>query len=277
MYGDHQYLNQLRLLVWMSWVCVDVERQVFSGIGYRLGLWGLIWLLTWPVATPATETERVVVADPYLELHTGPGRGYPIFFVAERGERVEILKRRTDWFKVKTGKGKEGWVSREQMENTLTEAGVQRSFRDVLLEDYLQRHVEAGVAVGRFEGDVVMTTRVGYGLTENLSTELTVSQVIGNFSSSRLVYLSLLSQPFPEQRVAPFFAIGAGQFKNTPKATLVGAKTVHSDMASAGLGARAYLTRRFIVRADYRTQVAFLNHARATEYNEWSLGLSFFF
>lgn len=37
-------------------------------------------------AVPARAAERVQVADPYLELRTGPGRGYPIFHVAAREE-----------------------------------------------------------------------------------------------------------------------------------------------------------------------------------------------
>src|SRR5215468_7108882 len=90
----------------------------------RLAGW-CFWALL-ALAAPAwadDRNERVLVADPYLELHTGPGRGFPIFDIAERGERVEILGRHTDWFKVRTERGKEGWVSRAQMEATLTEAG----------------------------------------------------------------------------------------------------------------------------------------------------------
>ena len=34
----------------------------------------------------ADEYRTVTVADPYLEMRTGPGRGYPIFHVIERGE-----------------------------------------------------------------------------------------------------------------------------------------------------------------------------------------------
>ena len=56
--------------------------------------------------------DHVQVVDPYLELHTGPGRGYPVTQVVERGEWVEILKRRTDWFKIRTSQGKEGWAAR---------------------------------------------------------------------------------------------------------------------------------------------------------------------
>jgi len=89
--------------------------------------WCFLALVAFAAQVRADEPkERVLVADPYLELHTGPGRGYPIFDIAERGERVEILGRHTDWFKVRTARGKQGWVSRTQMEATLTERGATR-------------------------------------------------------------------------------------------------------------------------------------------------------
>ena len=90
----------------------------------------------------AAAQEKVQVADPYIELHTGPGRGFPVTFVAERDEWIEILLRRTDWFKVRTAGGQEGWVSRAQLATTLTEAGTTKAFRDVLLDDYPKNCVD---------------------------------------------------------------------------------------------------------------------------------------
>src|SRR5512134_3131367 len=72
--------------------------------------------------------EKVQVTDPYIELRTGPGRGYPVFFVAGREEWIEIVLRHTDWFKVRTASGSEGWVHRAQLETTLTEAGATKAF-----------------------------------------------------------------------------------------------------------------------------------------------------
>ncbi len=76
------------------------------------------WVVTRSVAVPAlrrsdcgrrgTATPEVVIDDPYIDLHTGPGRGYPIFFVAERGEQIALLKRRTEWFKVRVLVAKKG-------------------------------------------------------------------------------------------------------------------------------------------------------------------------
>lgn len=240
--------------------------------------WWLIALaMIAPSAFAAESYARVTVIDPYLELRTGPGRAYPITNIAERGESVEILKRETDWFKVRTTRGKEGWVVRAQMERTLTEAGVKASFRDVLLEDYLHRRLEFGFSVGRFESDPLLTAHVGYRLHDNLLVELALSQVPGDFSSTSIVYVSLVSQPFPQARWSPFFALGYGRFTNKPKATLVSAIETKADVANAALGVRYYLTRRFVARFDIRQHVVLVDFNRTDTFKEWSLGISAFF
>jgi hypothetical protein len=220
---------------------------------------------------------RVQVVEPYLELYTGPGQGYPVTQVVERGEWITILVRRTDWFKVRTNQGKEGWVSRAALETTVTETGAPIRLRDEVFEDYRSRRFEVGFAGGLLEGDSYMMVHAGYRMHENLTGEFTVGQATGDFSNSMLYYVSVLSEPFPEWRFSPFFSLGLGRFHNTPKATLVGAIETDSNMANAALGARYYLTRRFVVRGDYRRHVVFVDQSRINEYNEVSLGISLFF
>ncbi|HEX9812131.1 MAG TPA: SH3 domain-containing protein [Burkholderiales bacterium] len=240
-------------------------------------LWLLVLLLL-SFSVCADETfERVSVVDPYLELRTGPGRGYPITTIAERGESVEILGRRTDWFKVRTARGKEGWVVREQMERTLTEAGVKTTFRDVLVEDYLRRRVEFGFAYGQFESDPILTAHIGYRLHDNFLAELALSQVPGDFSSTSLFYASIVSQPYPDSDWSPFFSLGYGKFNNKPKATLVSAIETNADLANAGLGVRYYLTRRFVARFEFKQHVTLIDFNRTDSFKEWSLGISAFF
>ena len=86
-------------------------------------------LLTAPPIQAAEDYRSVAVADPYLEMRTGPGRGYPIFHVVDRGESVDIIMQRTDWYLVRADNGKEGWVDRSQMEQTLQPDGDQVSFQ----------------------------------------------------------------------------------------------------------------------------------------------------
>src|SRR5690606_41903327 len=56
----------------------------------------LLVLLFTASAEAKDEPRKILIADPYIELHSGPGRGYPIFHVVERGREVYIIKRRTD-------------------------------------------------------------------------------------------------------------------------------------------------------------------------------------
>ena len=220
---------------------------------------------------------KVLVVDPYLELHTGPGEGYPVTQVVERGEWIEVLKRRTDWFKIRTSSGIEGWTPRQQIETTMTESGVQTTLRDILEDDYRRRRMEAGVSIGTLDGDTTLTVRLGYRINDNFTTELALGQASGDYSTTDAYYGSLAIQPFPDWRVAPFFSMGLGKYKNKPKATLVGAIETDSNMATVALGANVYLTRRFYVRGEYRRFIAYIDENRNWDYNEMSVGIGFFF
>ncbi|MBI3545918.1 MAG: hypothetical protein HY081_04905 [Gammaproteobacteria bacterium] len=217
------------------------------------------------------------ITDPYIELRSGAGRGFPIFYVAERGEWIEILLRKTDWFKVRLANRKEGWVNRAQLETTLTEAGVQTAFRDSLLTDYLNRRLEVGFAWGRFEKDPVLAARVGYALTPHLFAEFSISEVTAVFSNSSLHQLNLMMVPFSDQRISPFFTLGVGRYKNSPQVTLVNAPEVSSKNANAGLGVRVYLTRNFLIRGDLREYMVPITDNRVDKFKEWTVGLGVFF
>jgi hypothetical protein len=220
---------------------------------------------------------EVVVAEPFLELHTGPGRGYPVFYVIDRGKTITVLKRRTDWFRVRTDKGKEGWASRAEMQLTLTPAGDPTRFAEADIGDYSRRRWEAGVLAGDFEGADVITAYAGYAITANFSAELSVSQVFGDYSDAITGSISLLAQPFPEWRLSPFFLLGTGFIYTDPNVTLVDESDRTEQIGSAGVGVRYYLTRRFLLRAEYRNSVIFQDKDDNQEINEWKAGFAFFF
>jgi len=219
----------------------------------------------------------VRVAEPYIELHTGPGRGYPVFYVVDRGEQLDVLMRRTDWFKVRTAGGKEGWAKREAMELTLTPEGEATQFAAADLGDFSRRRWEAGVLAGDLEGADVMSVYAAYAMTPNLSAELTLSQAFGNYSDALIASVSLVAQPFPEWRVSPFFSLGTGVIYTDPKVTLVDEKDRTESIGNMGVGLRCYLTRRFLLRAEYQSYVIFQDKDDNQEVNGWKAGFAFFF
>ena len=277
MYAGGEHIHGLRFSVRMG-TAEGSRHHACKGNPNRLAAWCFCVLVALALPVFADEShERVLVADPYLELHTGPGRAYPIFDIAERGERVEILKRHTDWFKVRTARDKEGWVSRAQMEVTLTEAVEKKTFRDVLFDDYLARRMEFGFAFGSLNHYPLLSAYAGYRLHENVEVELTIAQSAGDFSTTSLYYVSLVSQPFPDSRWSPFFSLGAGRFTNSPKATLVSAIETRGGLANAAIGLRYYVTRQFFVRVEAKKHVALIDYNRTDDYTELSAGAAFFF
>ncbi|HJV61077.1 MAG TPA: SH3 domain-containing protein [Albitalea sp.] len=245
----------------------------------RLAGLALLLALLWASAPAHAElrVERLQITDPYIELHTGPGRGYPVFYVAERHQWIELELRHTDWYRVRTEGGQVGWVHRRQLETTLTEAGGRKTFREVMLDDYLSRKVQLGVAWGRFKSEPMIKLWTSYKLSETLSAEASIGQVQGLFSGSTLWHVNLLSEPWSDLRLSPFFGIGVGRFRNIPNASLVGAIPTNANLANASIGARYHLTDRFILRADYTLYTAFVADTRSAEYRAFTAGVSFFF
>lgn len=230
-------------------------------------------------ASPNIESVKnwVEVKDPYIELHTGPGVGYPIVFVVEKGGSVEVLKEKTSWFKVVTKNGKSGWVSRDQMENTLHLTGEKFVVTDVGEDEFGGRTFEAGVAIGDFAGARLTSIDLGYRFSTNLSAEVSLSQVNGNFSNSQFLSAGIVNQPFAHWRVSPFVFLGYGVIETTPKTTLVQSKNSTNQLVSVGLGVKIYLTDRFIWRVDYKQHVVLTNRSDNEIVNEWKTGFSVFF
>ncbi len=228
-------------------------------------------------AGPEENTERVQITDPYIEMHTGPGRGFPIFFVAPRDQWVTIELRHTDWFKVRAEGGQIGWVHRKQLESTLTAAGETKTFRDMMLDDYLSRRVQMGAAWGQFKSEPMLKLWTSYRLSETLSAEATLGQVQGVFSGTDFWHVNVMSEPWSDQRISPFFSVGLGKFKNIPNPSLVDATPTDAQLANASIGVRYYLTDRFIVRSDYTLYTAFVSDTRSLEYRAVTIGISFFF
>src|ERR1044072_3793734 len=140
-----------------------------------------------PAPGHAAAQPVVTVADPSLQMRTGPGQGYPIFHVVERGESVTILKRRTEWFKVRTDHDREGWVDQAQLEKTLQPDGEPVRFGALAFDDYAGRKWEMGALGGDFGGANVISLYGARHLTANLSPEGGISQLLCSVSARWLL------------------------------------------------------------------------------------------
>lgn len=242
----------------------------------RLVACGLLILMT--LAMPArAEGPTVTVADPYLEMRSGPGRGFPVFHVVERGESVRVDTRRTDWFRVVDADGREGWVHRGQMAETLLPAGMKLAIDDPSREDFGAHRREVGLLLGDYGGANVVTLYGAWAFNEHLAGELSLGHIMGNFSDGQYATVGVTHVPMPEWRIQPFLSIGTGVIRIRPEGTLVGTEERTDQVAYAGIGVRAYIARRFIVRGEYKEYVVFTDRDENEEEMEWKIGFAFFF
>lgn len=241
----------------------------------------LLSLLLVFVAAPslcaAREYLQVFVTAPYLELHTGPGRGFPVTQVVARDESVDIIKRRTDWFKVRTARGIEGWASYKDMLSVVLADGTPFTFPMGDRAGFTSHSGEIGVFAGDYGGATLISAYGSYSFNSQLAVELSVGQFLGNASNGTLADIGLTHTFVPEWRLQPFVSLGTGIVHIEPKATLVVPPDRTDQTAYVGGGVRYYLTRRFFARAEYRSHYVFTSRNDNEKVDEWKLGFAFFF
>jgi len=220
---------------------------------------------------------KVVVTDAFAEVHTGPGRGYPIFHTIEKGEEIRILKRRTDWYKIQTDDGKKGWVARDEFTNTLGLQGERIDLSPPGREAFDERRWELGFGGGNFSGARGLNTYFGYHMTRNLAAELRFTQAFGSFSDSKMLTLNAVHTAFPDWRVSPFFTLGTGAILISPSSDIVQGENRENGVLTVGGGFTFYLNRSFLVRIEYNDHTLVTKRESYDEVDEWKAGFSIFF
>ena len=114
-------------------------------------------------------------------------------------------------------------------------------------------------------------------MTDSLDTEFVLQQALGTIDNRYLASIGLRHTFIPEWRwFSPTAGVGfAYQYiqDKQPPAPL----QTSNQLAYVSLGARGFITRRFMWRADWRKYVTFTNQNQNEEPEEWKVGLAVFF
>jgi SH3-like domain-containing protein len=230
-----------------------------------------------PALAAKAPPAKVVVQDPFIDLRSGPGRGFPATLSVERSASIELLRQRTDWIKVRAENGREGWVHRAQLERTLTPGGAPVQVAGPKPEARTEHRWEVGLATGDFGGANVVAVNGAYAVTSHLQVRVDAQHLLGSFSNGWLGTVGIAHVFAPQWRVSPFVGIGGGVLSISPKATLVQAEDRTDTTAYAGVGVRGFLTNRFLLAGEYRSYVVFTSRDENEEIDEWTVGFTYFF
>lgn len=217
----------------------------------------------------------LAVTEAFLDIHTGPGAGYPKFYIAEHNEFIYISKYQSDWYQVElrnaAGQASvKGWMPAAIINPALA--------AELPEQNSLNKRSKwfVGTAGGAFAGETMIQGKLGYFFSEKIWAEFAVSEVLENLSSSRLYQINLLHQPLGQQTLSPFFGIGFGYFENTPFQTTINQQDSESAFMNVDLGIHWYLSEGFILRGDFKNYVIALSDDNFDSHQEYSAGFTVF-
>jgi hypothetical protein len=263
-------------------------RRLIWNIGRLALVLSALWAGAYASAEPNRRFDReagryaeVTVTGPYLEFHTGPGGRYPVFHVVPRGEHVQVLFRRTDWFKVRDERDREGWVRREQIEQTQLANG------DALpLEDPDRRDVDVfpwivGAESGRLGHGWNIDAFAGYSPSPRLTVQFEVDHQPTQGYDRFMTLVGIVQMPRPDWRFTPFLEVGGGIAKIRANLGYSGfPSTQTQSVGYYGAGLRWAVNNRFEFRIHERSYLlSGSSHPNDPNeaLNEWKAGFAFYF
>jgi hypothetical protein len=234
-------------------------------------------MITEPALAKDPVYREAVIIEPFLEIHTGPAGGYPVFYVAEKGETIFLIKRRIDWYRVRLRNGQEGWTHRREIERTLLASGYRKRFTERIYDDFIAGKAEMGWAAGTFGGDQILSIHLKYTLTDVLAADATAGFASGDLGGTQLYHGGLVVTPWKSRWFSISGTLGGGFVHVTPTSLLVNVTSGTFPAARAGVGFTIPFFKNLAVCGDVRTFTLFMNPKRTQEFQEYSLGLSFLF
>ncbi len=218
---------------------------------------------------------ELVVSDPFIEMHSGPGRGYPVVYVVGRDEILTVLFSRTDWYKVRAARGEEGWVRRADLARTKLTSGAPAPIPPY--PEFATHRWELGAGYGVYNHQNLVTVWTDFALTDSIDVEGVLEQALGNLDNRYIGSIGLRHTFVPEWKwFSPTAGLG-GAYQHISDKVPPAPLESDNQMIYASVGARGFITRRFMWRADWRHYVVLNNLNVNEELEEWKVGLAVFF
>jgi hypothetical protein len=234
-------------------------------------------------ARPARADDEALVRVVAEEagVHTGPGFGYRVVYVAKRDEVLPALGRASNdrWFRVQLPDGTYGWILGDEvfpLDVDTAEAHRGPSIWHRMDEAVFSPSplTEGAIgftfSAGVLGGDGMFMFRPGVVLAPQLTVEGFVGESVGDQVDVIYAGGGFNSNLFPTSPVTPFAAVAAGGAFGRKKADqFANIKTGNYSMLNVGGGLMVALKKRLTLRGEARHYVIFdANHTqRIQEYS----------
>lgn len=227
---------------------------------------------------PQRKNVELIVIDTYLEMHSGPGRGYPIIHTMEQDEPITVLRRRGSWYQVANRHNKKGWIQQEKLARTIAPSGLPAALPDTQHGDYLAQQGRIGFSLGQQGNAETANLVAGFRLFSFVGAEVELGQIFGTSIDGTSYGASLLFEPIKSWSFTPFISTGAGRqsWKQKEKLNVGNSNEFNSTYTFIGGGINYYIGYNFVVRGEYR-QVSLSGDNDSLRNSAWRIGFSSFF
>ncbi len=241
----------------------------------------LLLLAGQSIANNQESKTQLEVIDAYADVHSGPGRGFPVFYTIEKGEKIEVLTRRPDWYEIKTESGKIGWVTANQISRTIQTTGEPADLPSVGYGDYIKNSWVTGFSTGQFaggdlEGYEIFSITGGYRFLSWLGADLEFGRLFGADGSGDFYGTNVYLEPAAHWKLSPYVTFGVGEISVGSQPQLVDFSEESSSYDGYGIGASFYLGRNFVVKGEYRWY-SVSTDIETEDLEAWKIGFNTFF
>lgn len=217
------------------------------------------------------------VQTAFLKIRSGPGRNYPVIYIAEKDELVDFTAIRTEWYQIRTADGHFGWVHMSDLPGNLA---FEVEVKGLGFSDQAKvvasrgSPVDIGFAGGYMGEAPVMLAYIKNRNSHFLSTELELGLSRGSAIKNDFISVNVLAHPFSELSYQPHFLVGLGQmYTDYPVAGVI--KSDSGLYFKAGLGITKTLSQRLRFRADLSQYSVENDIADYNHYSQITVGSSY--
>jgi len=208
--------------------------------------------------------DEAIVRTPFMEVYTGPGRGYPVFFVVEKGEEFKFQNQKNDWFKVQSRDGLFGWINYKDFAFA-TSKQIPNARQQIIDSKWT-----VGILAGLFGKDNSYSAEAGYYLFPSLVLNAKISKITGDFSSSSILSSQVQFQGFRHSMFSPYIGAGFGLMEYSPRKSLVNANQSRENVFNYGAGLNMHVYKRLLIRLAVNNNL--LQNAKSNHL-EWQIGI----
>jgi len=208
------------------------------------------------VLVMAGEPLSLQVVEPFIELRTGPGQHYPVHYIAQRGNTIQVLKSRTDWFKVSLQLNNnnltQGWIHSDALASTIALDNGQLAVNHPRLVSTYSPKWSAGFSLGRFNEADIVGGFLSYAIADTTTIEIHAGEYMGGIEQGWFSALQFNYAPYEIWRVSPFVALGYGYLALEARSSQPELDDVDDYYFHNGAGFNLRLTPKYKLRFEYK-------------------------